>query len=367
MKSVSFDPFPFYPEQLKGGGGRQNGGDGSSSSGTPSTEVTLTISVVEVYDDDDDSCYSTYENFITQLFSAMYDVGAGPCMDDDDTDPHVSMGRGIKFKGSYHMQQYFYNANLEVAVWQSMYPYGVIIGSTHYASFPPGGGGTREYVGYGNLYFFFDRANITKAFHPNRDLESTEEYYSTIMSSGLSSSFYANITSIDYTYGGGSQDNTDDDWEHNAYGWKASMAQHDFTDGWELPPNCEAEGETFVGIPLSFKSESTLQSTRTFQEQFQFDKLIDHNYTYVSNFGTNHGWLIGEAVGNSIGSIVDKDTSHIPLFYLGSTNPNAVSNAALHPCVAATVSFVFIKTLTHACFLKYSSLIVFRVVWLSQI
>ena len=32
---------------------------------------------------------------------------------------------------------------------------------------------------------------------------------------------------------------------------------HDMTDGWDLPPNCNQEGETFLGIPLSmpdFKS-----------------------------------------------------------------------------------------------------------------
>ena len=74
----------------------------------------------------------------------MYAVGGGPCMDDDDTDPHVSMSRGVKFWSSNHMQQYMYNANLEVAVWQAMYPNGVVIGSNGYASFPPGFGGTKQ-------------------------------------------------------------------------------------------------------------------------------------------------------------------------------------------------------------------------------
>jgi hypothetical protein len=43
------------------------------------------------------------------------------------------------------------------------------------------------------------------------------------------------------------------------------------------------------------------------------------------SFGTNHGWLVGgEQEGNGAGSLVDKDTAHIPLFYLGTTNPNMV-------------------------------------------
>lgn len=82
------------------------------------------------------------------------------------------------------------------------------------------------------------------------------------------------------------------------------------------------EGETFFGIPLSRKSESTLQSSSTFQTQFDFEMLIDRNYSYVESFGTNHGWLIGEALDNGVGSIVDKDTAHIPIFYTGNTNPN---------------------------------------------
>merc|ERR1719162_866089 len=65
-----------------------------------------------------------------------------------------------------------------------------------------------------------------------------------------------------------------------------------------------------------------MQSTSTFQTQFDLDNFIDKNYTYVSNFGTNHGWLIGESIGNAVGSIVDKDTAHIPIFYTGTTNQN---------------------------------------------
>jgi hypothetical protein len=102
------------------------------------------------------------------------------------------------------------------------------------------------------------------------------------------------------------------------------MAMHDMTDGWDLPPNCEQEGETFFGIPLSRKSDSNLQTSNTFQSQFDFENIIDRNNTYIKGFGTNHGWLVGEQIGNGAGSIVDKDTAHIPIFYTGTTNPDMV-------------------------------------------
>ena len=321
MNSVSFPPIPIYPEYLKGGGGH-HGNENEESSGVPSGDVTLIVSVVETYDDD--SSYSVYEQFLQNLFSAMYNVGGGPCMDDRDTDPHVSMSRGVKFWSSKHMKQYQYNANLEVAVWQAMYPNGVVIGSKGYAAFPPGYGGYKQFVGYGNLYFFFDRANITKAFTPNRDLTSDEAYYATLFTSKDTSSFYSSTTSIGFDYSG-SGDGNDNYWEHNPYAWHTSMAIHDMTDGWELPPNCLEEGETFFGIPLSRSSSSKLQSTNTFQEQFDFEYLCDRNNTYVASFGTNHGWLVGEAIGNSVGSIVDKDTAHIPIFYTGTTSAYMVS------------------------------------------
>jgi len=98
------------------------------------------------------------------------------------------------------------------------------------------------------------------------------------------------------------------------------MAKHDMTDGWDLPPGCEQEGETFLGIPLSQYSDSKLQGTKSFQDQFDFENLLDRNFTYIQKFGTNHGWLVGEEVGNGAGSIVDKDTAHIPLFYTGTLN-----------------------------------------------
>jgi len=317
MTSVSFPPFSIYPEYLKGGGG---GGSGDNDSGeVPSGDITMIVSVVETYEDGDS--YSAYEYFLDDIFNAMDSAGGGPCMDDHDTDPHVSMSRGVKFWSAYHQQQYMYQTNLEIAVWQAMYPYGTPIGSSGYAAFPPGHGGSKQKVGYGNLYFFFDRANITKAFSPNRDLTSTEEYYATLYMKTDVSDFYASTTTISFDYSG-SHDDGDNDYEHNPYGFDASMAKHDMTDGWNLPPNCLQEGETFFGIPLSRTSDSKLQSSSSFQEQFDFEYLVDRNGTYISSFGTNHGWLIGEELGNAVGSIVDKDTAHIPIFYAGTMNPN---------------------------------------------
>lgn len=315
MSSVSFSPFSIYPNYVKGGGGHHS--QDNNDDDTPSGDVTLIVSVVETYNDNNN--YSDYETFLYNLFSAMENVGAGACMDDHDTDPHVSMARGVKFMSSYHSTQYQYAANLEVAIWQAMYPNGVVIGSPRYASFPPGKSGTKQYVGYGSLYFFFDRANITKAFSAQRSLTDTEKYYATLYSSSDVSKFYSGSYTVNTNGGSG---NNQGDWEHNPYAWKATSAMHDMTDGWSLPPNCYQEGETFLGIPLSRSSSSKLQSSSTFQTQFDFDVLIDSNYTYVKSFGTNHGWLIGESVGNSLGSIVDKDTAHIPIFYTGTTNPN---------------------------------------------
>ena len=57
--------------------------------------------------------------------------------------------------------------------------------------------------------------------------------------------------------------------------------------------------------------------------------LVDRNFTFMQEFGTNHGWLNGEIIGNGPGSIVDKDTTHIPLFYTGTTNANMVSRLTL--------------------------------------
>lgn len=193
----------------------------------------------------------------------MHSVGGGPCMDDDDTDPHVSMSRGVKFKSSYHSSQ-----DLEVAVWQAMYPKGVVMGTSSKAAFPPERAMfNRQEMGYGNLYFFFDRANITKHFSASRGLSSTEECYATLMSSGAGSSYYQSVTTISFDYAKGSHESGDNDnqqsYEHNPYAWKATMAKHDMTNGWDLPPNCDQEGEGFFGIPLSRASASKLQTTTT--------------------------------------------------------------------------------------------------------
>ncbi|KAL7554676.1 hypothetical protein ACHAWF_018218 [Thalassiosira exigua] len=231
-------------------------------------------------------------------------------------------------KRFFNIQRYFYKVNLEVAVWQAMYPKGVVIGSNDYASFPPDSGSKNKmHIGYGNLYFFFDRANITKAFLPNRELTSTEEYYATLYNKGSVEQYYQSTTTIGFNYmkasGSGSGDNEVEYYEHNPYGWNANMAKHDMTDGWDLPPNCNQEGETFFGIPLSQRSDSKLLSTTdSFQGQFDFEYLTDRNFTYMKKFGTNHGWLVGETLGNGAGSIVDKDTAHIPIFYTGTTNPD---------------------------------------------
>ena len=320
MGSVSFAPLSVFPEYLKGGGGHHSG-DGDDE-GVPSGDVTFIVSIVETYEDG--SSYSSYEYFLNDLFNAMASVGGGSCMDDHDTDPHVSMARGLKFWSSYHQQQYMYQVNLEIAIWQAMYPYGTPIGSAGSASFPPGRSGTKQRVGYGNLYFFFDRANITKAFSPNRELTSSESYYAKLFASSDTSEFYESTTEVNFDYSG-SRDDGENDYEHNPYSWDATMAMHDMTDGWDLPPNCLQEGETFFGIPLSRESNSKLQSSSSFQEQFDFEYLVDRNGTFVTDFGTNHGWLVGEEIGNAVGSIVDKDTAHIPIFYTGTTNPNMVS------------------------------------------
>ena len=100
MSGVSFAPLKIYPEYLKGGGGHHSGDDDGEEA--PSCDVTLIVSVVESYEDNDS--YSDYDYFLDNLFQAMSDVGGGTCMDDHDTDPHVSMARGLKFKSSYHQE-----------------------------------------------------------------------------------------------------------------------------------------------------------------------------------------------------------------------------------------------------------------------
>jgi len=335
MANVEFPPIAMFAEKVKGGG-KGGSGDCDDEDEVPSGDVTLGVSVIEEYGDDDS--YSIYEAFLDNIFNAMDAVNGGPCMDDKDTDPHVSMSRGVKFHSSYHETQYFYKANLEVAVWQSMYPNGVVIGSQGNANFPPEkAGSNRSYIGYGNLYFFFDRSNITKAFTAARELTDDEKYYSTL-TMGDVSEYYAATTSVDFDYESGSGDTSY--YEHNPYIWNAAMAKHDMTDGWNLPPNCKQEGETFLAIPLSQASSSKLQSTSSFQTEFDFELLVDRNFTYVDGFGTNHGWLNGEVIGNGAGSIVDKDTTHIPIFYTGTTNAN-MGGIALSDIISIVKSIDF--------------------------
>ena len=115
MSSVYFAPLNIYPEYLKGGGGHHsNDNEDQGAEQVESCDVTLVASVVKEYDDNQN--YSEYEYFLDQLFSALEDVNGGPCMDDHNTDPHVSMVRGLKFKSSYAQYNYMYSSNLEVAV-----------------------------------------------------------------------------------------------------------------------------------------------------------------------------------------------------------------------------------------------------------
>jgi len=87
------------------------------------------------------------------------------------------------------------------------------------------------------------------------------------MSSGAGSSYYQSVTTISFDYTKGSHESGDNDnqqsYEHNPHAWKATMAKHDMTDGWDLPPNCDQEGEGFFGTPLSRASASKLQTTTT--------------------------------------------------------------------------------------------------------
>ena len=146
----------------------------------------------------------------------------------------------------------------------------------------------------------------TQHFGFTRDLTSEEKSYATLHSSAKSVSESTSTAGFLDIKGPGSSDDNEYS-EHNPYAWNPGP-----TKGWDLPPNCYQDGGTFLGIPLSRASSSKLQSTNTFQNQFDFEHLVDRNYTYMQSFGTNHGWLVGETIGNAVGSIVDKDTAHIP-------------------------------------------------------
>ena len=90
MSTITFSPISIFPEYLKGGGGG-NSGDGDDCE-TPSGDVTLVVSIVETFNDNDS--YSDYDVFLDNIFQAMSDDGGGPCMDDHDTDPHVGKTLG---------------------------------------------------------------------------------------------------------------------------------------------------------------------------------------------------------------------------------------------------------------------------------
>ena len=152
----------------------------------------------------------------------------------------------------------------------------------------------------------------TQHFGFTRDLTSEEKSYATLHSSAKSDSYYESGNEIGFAYNKGPGSSDDNEYEHNPYAWKTLPANLGPTEGWDLPLNCYQDGGAFLGIPLSRASSSKLQSTNTFQNQFDFEPLIDRNYTYMQSFGTNHGWLVGETIGNGPGSIVDKDTAHIP-------------------------------------------------------
>jgi hypothetical protein len=323
MNNLQFDPFSIFPEYLEGGGVTEI----NSNGGVPSVDVTLMVSIVGSYESG--SSYSGYESFLQNLYSAIYSVGGSPCADDHEGDLQIAIGRGVKYWSSYHSLQYQYVANWEVVVWQSMYPKGVPIGSSGYAAFPPGKGGTKQKVGYGNLYFFFDRTNITKAFAPYRGLSSAESYYATMSKSTDVSGFYTSTAFSNNNYE--PRPGTDQEsWEWNPYSWNQMSAKQDMTMGWQLPPNCKQEGEAFFGIPLSRASGSKMQNTASFQEQFDFEYLVDRNGTYIISFGSGHGWMIGEDRGyyavqeKADGLVLGKDTAHIPIFYVGTTDPTMV-------------------------------------------
>jgi len=73
MNSIQFAPFSIFPEFVKGGGGHHSG-DGDDK-GVPSGDITLIVSVVETYEDN--QSYSSYEEFLDDLFDAMDAMGGG--------------------------------------------------------------------------------------------------------------------------------------------------------------------------------------------------------------------------------------------------------------------------------------------------
>jgi len=308
FSQLSFEPFLFYPITVKTTAERQVKAYDDDSSPIPSYELSLLVSIVDVYKD---SSYSTYETFKSNL-QRYVERNAG-CVKESDTDLYVTLARGVKFKSSYHMEQYLDRVNLEVAVWQAMYPKGVVIGSSSTSKITSSANWKwKSVVGFGNLYHFSNRNNIIKSFPSSRSLSSEESYYATLISNGYATPFYANVTNIDFKYESNDDGNNDNGWEYSSDKWTKDLSLFDPTTGLNLPPNCYEDGEAFVGIALSRNSGSNLQSQKSFQSQFDFNVLVDHNSSYITGFDSDDGWLVGN---NSF-----FDTANIPLFHLGSTN-----------------------------------------------
>ena len=216
--------------------------------------------------------------------------GGISCADDRMTNPHVSMSRGTKFWSSTHMSNYFTAANTEVARWQKAYPYGVHIGSSGTADFGQGNG--EESVGYGNLYFFYNRNLITRKFSPNRDLTDTEKSYATIDISAVTLDGSETIPNSD-------KNDDNNYFSYDCFYFGAYNFKKDPTVGANMPCGCYEEGEAFFGIPLAQKAAGpgyySNGETESYQSAFDFSYLVDRSHEYVKKFETNHGWITGEA------------------------------------------------------------------------
>ncbi len=101
MESTWFEPFASFPKYVKGGSGFHLGNEGNDCNRMPSADVTLAVPVVEMHSNDAGG-YFTYWYFFDNLFTFLYKIGGGLCMDNNDMDPHVSMLHGIKLKSSYN-------------------------------------------------------------------------------------------------------------------------------------------------------------------------------------------------------------------------------------------------------------------------
>ena len=71
--------------------------------------------------------------------------------------------------------------------------------------------------------------------------------------------------------------------------WECIECRYDVTDGCVgFSSKCEQEGKTIIGIEFTIHVN--------FQEQFDFETLIDRYFTYIKEFVTSHGWLAGEHI-----------------------------------------------------------------------